>query len=80
MNQLAVVGEDEGRARATQTQFRRGDRIEDRSHIRRRTRDHAQDVAGRRLLLERFLRLVEKAHVLDRDGGLIGECFQQRDL
>ena len=36
--------------------------------------------AGRRLLLERLLRLVEEARVLDRDDRLVGEGLEQRDL
>ena len=35
--------------------------------------DDLQDVRRRGLLLERLLRLVEQAHVLDRDRGLVGE-------
>ena len=36
-------------------------------------------LAGRGLLLERLLGLVEQAHVLDRDRGLVGERLEQRD-
>ena len=39
-----------------------------------------QDLGGRGLLLERFLRLVEQAHVLDRDHRLVGEGLEQLDL
>ena len=39
-----------------------------------------QHLAGRGLLLERLLGLVEQAHVLDRDHRLVGEGAQQRDL
>ena len=39
-----------------------------------------QDLARRRLLLERLLGLVEQAHVLDRDHRLVGEGLEQRDL
>ncbi len=49
--------------------------------------DHAQDLARRRLLLERLgqvavarLQLVEQAHVLDRDHRLVGERRHQLDL
>ena len=56
------------------------DRLEHRLHVGRRARDHAQDFADRRLLLERFLRFVEQAHVLDRDRRLVGEGLHQRDL
>ena len=57
-----------------------GDGLEHRLHVGRRARDHPQDFADRRLLLERFLRLVEQAHVLDRDRRLVGEGLHQRDL
>ena len=46
--------------------------LQDRLDVGRRSRDHAQDRAGRRLLLQRFrhlavarLHLLEQAHVLD---------------
>ncbi len=42
--------------------------------------DDLQHVGGGRLLLQRLLGLVEQAHVLDRDHGLVGEGLQQRDL
>ena len=62
-------------------------RIEHRLYVGRRARDHAQDLGGRRLLLERFakvavarLELVEEAHVLDRDHCLVGEGLDELDL
>ena len=48
--------------------------------VGRRARDHAQDFADRRLLVERLLGLVEQAHVVDRDRRLARERFHQRDL
>src|SRR5215831_11171993 len=39
------------------------DGVEDRLHVRRRARDHPQDLARGGLLLQRLLRLVEQAHV-----------------
>src|SRR3989304_9644064 len=42
-------------------------RIKDRLHVGRRAADHLEDLRRRRLPLERFLGLVEQAHVLDRD-------------
>ena len=55
--------------------------------------DHAQDLARRRLLLERlghlrvrcvsasfFLQLGQQARVLDRDHRLVGEGLEERDL
>src|SRR5262245_64805993 len=50
-------------------------------------RDHPQDLAGGRLLLERLgevgvlgLQLGEQPRVLDGDGRLVGEGLGQRDL
>ena len=57
-----------------------GDGLHDRLQIGRRARDHPQDLARRRLLLQRLFRLVEQAHVLDGDDGLVGEGLQERDL
>ncbi len=56
------------------------DRIEHRFHIARRARDNTQDLADRRLLLERLLGLVEQAHVLDRNHRLVGEGLEECEL
>ena len=55
--------------------------------IRGRARDHAKNLAGRSLLLQRLaqlararLHLVEQPHVLDRDHRLVGEGLHQPDL
>ena len=56
------------------------DLVEHRLRVGDRAADHLQDLAGRRLLLERLLRLVEQPHVLDRDHRLVGEGLQQLDL
>ena len=40
----------------------------------------SQDFRRRRLLIQRFLGLVEEADVLDRDRRLVGEGLHQRDL
>jgi hypothetical protein len=57
-----------------------------RLQIERRAADDLQHVGGRGLLLQRLLRgrasrlhLVEQAHVLDGDDGLIGEGLQHRN-
>src|SRR5439155_20650190 len=42
--------------------------------------DRSEDLARRGLLVERLLRLVEEADVLDRDRGLIGEGLHEIDL
>src|SRR6478735_7345537 len=49
-------------------------------HVRRRTRDHLQDVCRRGLPLQRLLRLVYQPCVLDCDHGLLGEILKQCDL
>src|SRR5215471_20696253 len=54
--------------------------IEYRLDFRRRARDHLQDVAGSRLLLQCLLCLVEQPHVLDRDDRLISEGLEQLDF
>ena len=56
------------------------DRVQHGLHIGRRTGDHAEDLGDRGLLLQRLLRLVEQADVLDRDRRLAGEGLDQRDL
>jgi len=63
------------------------DGVEYRLLVRWRSADHAEDFARRRLLLEGFrevavahLQLLEQAHILDGDGGLMGEGFEQLDL
>jgi hypothetical protein len=56
------------------------DRVEHGLHVRRRFADDLEDLGGRRLPLERLPGLVEEAHVLDRDRGLVGEGLQQVDL
>ena len=58
------------------------DGLQNRLQVCRRARDDAQDLAGRRLLLQGLrelgvprLQLLEQAHVLDGDDGLVGEGF-----
>ncbi|TKS58071.1 MAG: hypothetical protein EWM72_03244 [Nitrospira sp.] len=48
-------------------------RVEHRLNIRRRASDHAQNLTGRGLLLQRLLEFLEQSHVLNGDDGLIGE-------
>ena len=55
-------------------------RVEHRLHVGRRLADHAQDLGGRRLPLQRLLRLVEQPRVLDRDHRLVRERLRERDL
>ena len=54
--------------------------LEHRLGVGDRAADHLQHLGGRRLLLQRLLGLVEQAHVLDRDHGLVGEGLHQADL
>ena len=44
-----------------------------------RTADHPEDLARGSLSLQRLLRLVEQADVLDRNDGLVGEGLEQRN-
>src|SRR5439155_20684400 len=57
-----------------------GDRVKDRLDLGWRAGDHPEDFAGCRLPLECFFPLVEQAHVLYGDRGLVGERFEQTDL
>src|SRR5262245_61076922 len=47
--------------------------IQHRLDIRRRAGDHAKNLTRRRLLLQRFLQLVEQSHVLDSNHRLVSE-------
>ena len=66
--------------RASQRRARSRDGVEHRLDVGGRARDHAQDLAGRGLLLEGLgevavarLELLEQPHVLDGDDRLVGE-------
>src|SRR5256885_5146600 len=54
--------------------------VEDRLEVECGAADALEYVRGRRLLFERFLRLVEEPHVLDRDHRLVGERLDELDL
>src|SRR5262249_21350462 len=56
------------------------DRVEHWLHVSGRARDDAQNLGRRRLLLQRFLRLIEQAHVLDGDHRLVREGLEKSDL
>ena len=63
------------------------DGVEDRLHLGRRAADDAEHLGCRRLMLQGFaqfrvalLDFFEQPHVLDRDHGLVGESFEERDL
>ena len=66
--------------RVAKLSARSRDGVEHGLHVAGRAADHAQDLADRRLLLERLLRLVEQPHVVDRDRRLPCERLDQRDL
>jgi hypothetical protein len=57
-----------------------GDRGENWLKLSRRAADYPQDLTRRRLLLQRLLRFVEEADILNRNHGLVGEGLQERDL
>ena len=94
LDQAVPIAVD-GRDRAAE-QARRAveDRLEHRRDVGRRLADDAQHVADRHLVVERLAqlaralldlaqrlaRLVEEAHVLDRDHRLVGEDLQQPDV
>ena len=63
------------------------DGVEHRLHVCGRAADDAEHLGRCRLMLQRLaqfrvalLDLLEQPHVLDRDDGLVGEGFEQRDL
>ena len=56
------------------------DRVEDRLHVGDRAADDRRISAVAVCRSSASLRLVEQAHVLDRDHRLVGEGLQQRDL
>src|SRR3990172_2982540 len=87
VDQLAVEAINRAENALAQAHRALSDRVEDRLDVRRRAADHAQDLTGRRLLLQRLrevavagLEFREEAHVLDRDHGLVGEGPEQSDL
>ena len=56
------------------------DRFEHGRRVGDRIADRGQDLTRRPLLIECFLRLVEQAHVLERDRRLVAESAQECDL
>src|SRR6266849_7080687 len=87
MDELAVVKENGAVQTVAQANRALNDRIENRLHIARRARNDPQDLAGGGLPTERLrqvavagLQLLEQAHVLDGDDGLVGEGLQKGDL
>ena len=84
---IALDLADQGPRAVRQARRRLGDRPHHGLDVGRRARNHAKDVARRRLLLQRLgdgavllLQLLEQAHVLDGDDRLVREGLEQRDL
>ena len=87
MDHLAVKAEQGAEAGIAETDRPLDDGVEHRLDVGRRLTDHAQNLARRRLLLQRLaylgmgrrerliflLQLLEQPHVLDRDHGLVAE-------
>ena len=87
MEQLAIEAEHVRKQASAESDRVAHHRLEHRLHIGRRGADHAKDRGSCRLLLQCLsqlararLHLVEQAHVLDRDDGLVGEGGDQLDL
>ena len=87
LENLTIEAEDERPLGLAQPDRVLGQRLEDRLEIEGGPPDHLEQLAGRRLLLQRhpqlavpFLQLLEQAHVRDSDDGLVGEGLKQRDL
>jgi hypothetical protein len=84
---IAVPAEDGSVERLAEPGRALRHRVEHRLDVRRRARDHTEDVASGRLLGQGLgqldvahLQFLEQADVLDGDDGLVGEGFEQRDL
>src|SRR5262249_41755239 len=65
----------------------RDDGVKDWLHVRWRAADDAEHLGRCRLMLQRLaqfrialLDFFEQPHVLDRDNGLVSECFEKSDL
>src|SRR5262244_1293608 len=83
VEQLAVELKERAEESVAQSHGASDDRVEHRLHVGRRLADHPEDLAGRRLLLQRLahlcmgfghstvllLQCLEQPHVLDRDDG-----------
>ena len=78
--QFAVDKEYAGLRSVAETQRALGDRVEHRLHVSGRVRNDAKNFADRGLLFECLLGLVEQAHVVDRDRGLLRERLHDSDL
>ena len=77
---VALAHQQEGRRVLEEPERRADDGVEHGLDVVGRLADHAQDLGRRGLLLERLVRLVEQARVLDRDHRLVGKGLHERDL
>ena len=80
MKLLAVVAERAREHRVAQRDGVAHDGVKHRLNVGRRAANDLENLGGRRLPLERLLRLVEQAHVLDRDHRLAGEGLEELHL
>ena len=88
--QFDLIANDAGqraRTRSEQADGARSNGIQHGLQLARRLGNDSQNVRGGRLPIERHgeipvarLQLLEQAHVLDGDDGLVGEGLEQRDL
>jgi hypothetical protein len=80
LEDVALQAKDRGIRRTAEARCALGQDVHHGLDVGRRTRYDLQDLARRRLLLQRLFRLVEEAHVLDGDDRLGGEGLEQRDV
>src|SRR5215472_7089531 len=78
MDELTVETEHDGKRGVTQSDCAPHHRVEGRLHIGRRLTDHPQDLAGRRLLLQRFPKALLK--VADPSASILGRLASCRRL
>jgi len=79
-DQLSVKGVDQPLVPAAEASRIQRDRIEHRLQIGLRAAYDVENLPGRGLALERLARLVEQAHVVDRNDRLMGKRRKQLDV
>src|SRR5262249_6089783 len=75
-----LLAHDRGLIRLTQLRRRLDQRVEHGLKIESRAADDLEHIGGGGLLPERFTKLIEQAHVLDGDHGLVSEGLDQLNL
>src|SRR5215510_12440592 len=87
MDETTVEPEQSGELCLTQSGRGGSDGLEGRLDVRRGTGNDPQDLAGRRLFVQRLgqvlvtrLQFLEEPNVLDGNDGLVGEGFEKLDL